>query len=87
MVPTRPVHEIRLGAVRAAIWQRETESGVRHSVTLERLYKDAEGRWKGSDNLGREDLLLAAKVLDLAHSWICLEAKGSESPIDPIAPD
>ena len=87
MVQTRPAHEIRLQAVRAAIWQRETESGVRHSVTLERLYKDAEGRWKSTDSLGREDLLVAAKVLDLAHSWICLEAKGSESPIDPIAPD
>jgi hypothetical protein len=79
MVQTRPVHEIRLGAVRAAIWQRETESGVRHSVTLERLYKDAEGRWKNTESLDRNDLLVAAKVLDLAHSWICLEAKGAES--------
>ena len=88
MTQTRtPVHEIRLGLVKAAIWANETEAGTRHNVTMERLYKDAEGRWKGSDNLGREDLLLAAKVLDLAHSWICLEAKGPESPIDPISPD
>jgi hypothetical protein len=79
MVPTRPVHEIRLGAVRAAIWQRETEAGVHHSVTLERLYKDAEGRWKNTESLDRNDLLVAAKVLDLAHSWISLEAKGAES--------
>ena len=49
------------------------------------LYKDAEGRWKSTDSLGREDLLLAAKVLDLAHSWIYLEAKGPDSPIDPIS--
>ena len=79
MVQTRPVHEIRLGPVRAAIWANETEVGIRHSVTLERLYKDAEGRWKNTDSLDRNDLLVAAKVLDLAHSWICLEAKGAES--------
>ena len=86
MTPTRtPVHEIRLGLVKAAIWAHETEAGLRHHVTVERLYKDAEGRWKSSDSLGREDLLVAAKVLDLAHSWIYLEAKGPESPIDPIS--
>jgi hypothetical protein len=79
MVQTRPVHEIRLGPVRAAIWANETEAGTRHSVTLQRLYKDAEGRWKNTDSLDRNDLLVAAKVLDLAHSWICLEAKGAES--------
>jgi hypothetical protein len=82
-----PVHEIRLGSVKAAIWAHETEAGLRHNVTVARLYKDAEGRWKSTDSLGREDLLLAAKVLDLAHSWICLEAKGPESAIDPISPD
>jgi hypothetical protein len=88
MTQTRtPVHEIRLGLVKAAIWANQTAAGLRHHVTVGRLYKDAEGRWKSSDSLGREDLLVAAKVLDLAHTWICLEAKGPESPIDPLSPD
>ena len=34
----KPVHEIRLGLVRASIWENKTEYGVRHNVTLERLY-------------------------------------------------
>jgi hypothetical protein len=39
MIQTKhPVHEIRLGVVRAAIWANETEAGIRHNVTLERLY-------------------------------------------------
>jgi hypothetical protein len=88
MTQTRtPVHEIRLGLVKAAIWANETEAGIRHNVTVERLYKDAEGRWKNTDSLGRDDLLVAAKVLDLAHSRICLEAKSPESQIGPISPD
>ena len=67
--PKRPVHEIRLGRIRAAIWQNETETGLRHNVTLSRLYKDGDD-WKDSTSFGRDDLPLVAKVSDQAHSWI-----------------
>lgn len=66
----RPVHEIRLGAVKATIWGNETTAGLRHNVTVGRLYKDSHEEWKTTDSLGRDDLLVAAKVLDLAHTWI-----------------
>ena len=29
----KPVHEIRLGLVRASIWENKSEFGVRHNVT------------------------------------------------------
>ncbi len=70
----KPVHEIRLGAIKAAIWANDTQNGIRHNVTLQRLYKD-EDEWKSSDSFGRDDLLLVAKVADLAHSWIFKEGK------------
>lgn len=69
MAKTRPVHEIRLGRIRAAIWRNETEGGVRHNVTLSRIYKDGND-WKDSGSFGRDDLPLVAKVVDLAHTWI-----------------
>lgn len=47
----------------------ETDTGVRHNVTINRLYKDGD-TWKRSDSFGREDLPLMAKVADLAHTWI-----------------
>lgn len=65
----RPVHEIRFGRIRAAIWQNETENGTRHNVTISRLYKDGDD-WKDSTSFGRDDLPLVAKVCDQAHSWI-----------------
>ena len=70
----RPVHEIRFGRIRAAIWQNETESGVRHSATFSRLYKDGD-HWKDSTSFGRDDLPLVMKVADLAHTWIFEQAK------------
>lgn len=69
----RPVHEIRLGRVRAAIWENQTDNGVRHNLTLTRLYKDGD-QWKDSASFGRDDLPLVAKVVDLAHTWIFEQA-------------
>jgi hypothetical protein len=69
----RPVHEIRFGRIRAAIWQNETENGLRHNVTVSRLYKDGED-WKDSTSFGRDDLPLVAKICDQAHSWIFAQA-------------
>ena len=65
----RPVHELRLGRIRAAVWENSTQNGTRHNVTVSRLYKDGDD-WKDSTSFGRDDLPLLAKVADLAHSWI-----------------
>lgn len=65
----RPVHEIRFGRIRAAIWQNETDSGTFYNVTISRLYKDGDD-WKDSTSYGRDDLPLVAKVCDQAHTWI-----------------
>jgi hypothetical protein len=68
-----PMHEIRLGRIRAAIWENETQNGTRHNVTVSRLYKDGD-EWKDSSSFGRDDLPLVAKVLDRCHSWIFEQA-------------
>ena len=69
-----PVHEVRLGRIRAAIWENETQNGTRHNVTISRLYKDGDD-WKDSTSFGRDDLLLVSKVADLAHSWILAQTQ------------
>lgn len=68
-VAKKPVHEIRLGAIKAALWANDTQTGVRHNVTFQRLYKDGD-EWNTSDSFGRDDLPLLAKVADMAHTWI-----------------
>jgi hypothetical protein len=68
--PTKPIAEVKSGKIVASIWRNETEKGTRHNVTFSRLYKTEEGQWKRSESFGRDDLLLLAKVADLAHSEI-----------------
>jgi hypothetical protein len=75
---TKPVHEVRLGAIKAALWRNETENGVRFNVTFSRLYKDGD-QWQSTDSFGRDDLLQLAKVADQAHSWIFSQSHESES--------
>jgi hypothetical protein len=86
----RPAQEVRLGAIRAAIWKNNTENGARYSVTFEKLYHD-ETTWKSTGSFGKEDLLLLAKVADQAHTWILTEgrepavASGYDAGDQPLA--
>ena len=77
----KPVHEVRFGAVKAAIWKNQVNGGgVRFNVTLSRIYKDREdNQWKSTDSFGRDDLLLLGKVADTAHTWICEQSQEKDS--------
>ena len=74
----KPVHEIRLGRIRAAVWLNDTENGPRYNVQICRLYKDKSDKWKDSPSFGREDLPLVAKVADLAMVWMYENPAGSD---------
>lgn len=68
MSTSKPVYEKRMGCVKALVWANNTNHGVRYNVTIARLHK-AGTDWRTSGCLGRDDLPLAIKVLDDAHSW------------------
>jgi hypothetical protein len=76
---TKPSSEIRIGAIKAAIWQNETKAGTRYNVTFSRIYEDGD-TWKSTESFSRDDLLLLAKVADLAHSWICAQSMEGQGP-------
>ena len=66
---TSPAHKIRIGTLQATIWRNSGDKGTWYTVNLTRGYKVEEG-WRETDNLGFDDLLTAAKLLDQSHSWI-----------------
>ena len=74
----KPVHEVRLGPIKAAVWANTGESGVWFSVVISRLYKEGDS-WKRSESFSRDDLPLVAKVADLAHTWI-YEQQAADHP-------
>src|SRR2546423_1926176 len=75
----KPVHEVRIGRIKAVIWLNRTESGLRHNVTLRRIFKrDQAAQWETSDVFGRDDLWLVAEVARLAALWIYDHANASQ---------
>lgn len=67
---TSPAHKVRIGSLQATIWRNSGEKGAWYSVKLTRGYKADDDSWRDTDNLGADDLLAAAKLLDLAHTWV-----------------
>ena len=80
MANQKPVHEIRLGKVKAAIWKNETDSGTRYSVTISRLYKPEGGEWESTNSFGRDELPLVSKVADMVHTWIYQQSERRDEP-------
>jgi len=76
----KPVNEVRIGAIKAAIWKNDTTGGVRYNVTFSRIYKDKDDdQWKSTDSFGRDDLLVLAKIADTAHTWIFQQSQEREA--------
>jgi hypothetical protein len=67
--PARPVHEIRIGLVKAVIWANRSTDGIRHNVTFVRSYREGD-EWHTTTSFGRDDLLKLSKVANEAHTWI-----------------
>jgi hypothetical protein len=67
---TAPAHKIRIGALQATIWRNTSDKGPWYSVQVSRSYKAGDDEWRETDSLGHDDLLPAAKLLDLAHTWV-----------------
>jgi hypothetical protein len=66
----QPAHEIKLGKIRVTIWANETEDHeVWFNATVSRLYKTG-NVWKETNTLGRDDLPIAMKAIDMAYAWI-----------------
>jgi hypothetical protein len=76
MSSKKPIHEIRLGRIKAAVWENETEHGIRFGITLSRLYKNGKDEWKDSTSFGRDDLPLVEKVCHMTHLWIFSHSQG-----------
>jgi hypothetical protein len=79
--PTRgspPVWKKRLysngSSIECAVFRNLVEQGqtsfATYSVTLQRSYKEADNTWKETRSLRRDDLLVAAHVLQRAYAWI-----------------
>lgn len=66
-----PVATIQQGRIRAAIWiNTSNDDKSFYNFTLERSYRDQDGKAQSSNSFALNDALLVAKVADQADSRI-----------------
>ena len=65
----KPIHTIRHRAIKVAIWKNQTTKGAMYDVKVTRGYKEDE-TWRDSYSFGYDDLLVVAKLMNDAHSFI-----------------
>lgn len=70
MAKKRPVHEVRLGNIRAAVWANQNGDGdVWYNATISRRYRDGD-EWRDATSFSREELPIVALAANKAHAWI-----------------
>ena len=80
MANNKPVHQIRLSAIRAAIWLNQSDKTGESwfTVTVSRSYRDKE-QLKDTTTFRRDDLPIVAKAIEMAYAWIWEQSAPSES--------
>lgn len=69
----QPVHEVRIGAIKPAIWANASTSGgggTRYAVTVARIYRDRNSQWQQTTSFGVDDLPVLQKVIDQAFEAV-----------------
>jgi len=71
-----PVKEFRAGRIKAAVWRNDVERDgqivVRHSVTMQKRYRDSDGNWKDSSSFFLNDLPRVEMLMRKAFEYIAL---------------
>ena len=57
----KPVAELRIGTVKATVWENEVGGITRHNVIFSRLYRDEE-QWKTTHSFGFERRIFASQL-------------------------
>ena len=66
---SKPAAVLRIGTVKATVWENEIGGITHHNVTFSRLYRDW-GQWKTTQSFRFSNLLSVAKLADQAHTLI-----------------
>jgi len=77
---TQPEKKIRAGAISATIWNNEAvnpkgELNFYSTISIERSYKDKEGKWQYTNSMRLSDLPKAALVLNKAYEYLIFKEK------------
>ena len=60
-----------INGLSASVWKRETKKGeVFYTASIDRSYKDKEGKWQRTSNFRHEELSIVRKLATKAEAFI-----------------
>ena len=79
-----PEKKFRAGAISATVWQnagisRDGEATAYRTISLERSYKDKDGKWQSTTSFRVNDLPRAALMLTKAFEYIVTNSQEAEA--------
>ena len=83
----QPAKEFRAGAISASVWRNEDpqqngKSRIRHSVKIQKRFRNKEGDWQNSDYFFPEDLPKVELLVRKAYEFVTLsESKELEESV------
>ncbi|HUR58616.1 MAG TPA: hypothetical protein VM029_12965 [Opitutaceae bacterium] len=66
-----PIKILRIGRIKAAVWENGADQRTFFNVTFARTYMDEQKQFHDADSFGRDDLLQLSKLADQAHTFVC----------------
>ena len=83
----KPVKKFQMGAISAAIWKNtlELKDGQKmdvYAATLDKSYKDKDGKWKNSKSIQMNEIPKALLALAKAYDYIVSRSKDSKEAVE-----
>ena len=85
---TAPIKEFRAGTVSASIRRNEVDKNgttvVRHSIRIQKRFRQDDGEWKNTDYFFPEDLPKLALVATKAFEFVSLKKSEENSDLPTV---
>ena len=80
-----PLQVFRVKGVKVSVFQNSSDANVWHKITTQKIYRDADGTWKTTTSLGRDDIPVARMLMERAWEFILDLEAGSREPSEEVA--
>ena len=78
----KPVMRLKCGAISASIWRKTGANGDWYTADVQRCYKDATDAFCYTNSFSRDEIPVAAKLLDMAFGCIRLANPSSQTRLE-----
>ena len=84
----KPVKSFKAGSIEASIWKQEVEKNgqtvIRHSIKLQKQFKNDKGEWQTTDCLFPEDLSKIELVIRKSFEYVSLKESADTEAGIPV---